>query len=391
MMVTSTLLPMPQYRWTYQLSNSGRISSDGLLRRGNAIVSTQDGKYLYITTDDGILHILNLKNGDEHGAPITTSSNNGEAREWLDETGMGGIDDDATITFKPAPIAGRHIDCRSGVSLHETYDGVQFAVYAITDVPLVQNRPMTYNYDTAEMTFGGGSDDDEQNDELRSRVIAVNPDGSLRWEVSLSGYVEGTPLLGQADSDKIYVSQNIPDDPTTNVFDPDVYRGRIVVIRDNDAGRGEGGVEITASKEGLPVPYGPLTLQTVQIRGKTRDVVFFAEDRGRGHVMAGGIYVLSPTDFYDLRKGRGNGAYELRTLSRWLRSSVTRPVVSADADSLWAGGVESRLAAVKLGSFVTSLGYQDMVDTEWETVLSGSNRNDTERKFIGCPWVCALP
>jgi len=377
---SSAILPTPQLRWTYQLPNSGKISSDGLLRKGNAVVSTQDGRYVYVTTNDGILHILSLRNGENHAAATSTSSN-----ERMDETGMGGVDIVATKAFEPVPLPNRHIDCRSGVSLHETKDGVQFAVYAITDVPIVQNRPMSYNYQTAEMTFGGSSASTNsgsigEDGALRSRVIAVNPDGSLRWQVSLAGYVTGTPLIGQADSDKIYVSQNVPDDASTNsLFDPDFYRGRIVVVRDNNAGQGEGGVEITASKEGsLSVPYGPLTLQTVQIRGKERDVVFFAEDRGEGHVMAGGIYVLSPTEFYDLRVGRGNGAYELRTLSRWLRSSVVRPVVSDDGDNLWVGGVGSRLASLSLGTFITSVGLQDMIEPEWEAVLGGTNRNDTE-------------
>ena len=46
------------------------------------------------------------------------------------------------------------------------------------------------------------------------------------------------------------------------------------------------------------------------------------ENRGKGHVPAGGIYVLNPSTEYDLRRGRGDGAYELRTLSRWLRTSA---------------------------------------------------------------------
>ena len=386
---SSTILRTPELRWTYQLPNAGKITSDGLLRRGNAVVSTRDGKYLYVTTDDGILHILALKDGDNHGAPT------GNGNQRLDERGMGGVDTDATVTFKPSPIPGRHIDCRSGVSLHETDDGVQFAVYAIADVPIVQGRSMSYNYQTAEMAFGGSDQDSSNNDgkseQLWSRVIAVNSDGSLRWEVSLAGYVEGTPTIARADSDKIYVSQNIPDEASTSLFDPDVYRGRVIVIRDNNAGKGEGGVEITASKEALPVPYGPLALQTVQIRGKARDVVFFAEDRGEGHVMAGGIYTLSPTEFYDLRVGRGNGAYELRTLSHWLRSSISRPVVSDDGDGLWVGGAGSTLVSVKLGAFVTSVGDQDAVEPEWETVLTGSNRNDTQRKCVFmCVPVCII-
>ena len=327
-----------------------------------------DGRRLYITRDDGTLSIITLKDGPKHGATVADG-------KWQDETGFGGVAD--IVAFQPTPIEGRRIDCRSGVSLHETDDGDHFAVYAVSDVPIVQNQPMAYNDETAEMIFIASGIEEE---DVESRILAVNSDGSLRWEVSLSGYVEGTPLIGQADPTKVYVSLNVPDEAVGNVYDPDVYRGSVVVL--NEAGAEAGGVEVTASKQSQPVPFGPLALRMVEIRGQTRDIIFATENRGGGHVLAGGIYVLSPTEEYDLRLGRGNGAYELRTLSRWLRSSIAPCVISADGDKLYAGGAGSSLAAFDLGTFVTSIGEKEMIEAKWEGTISASIRNDTQRKFL---------
>mmetsp|Transcript_6506 Transcript_6506/g.18162 ORF Transcript_6506/g.18162 Transcript_6506/m.18162 type:complete len:765 (+) Transcript_6506:79-2373(+) len=355
----------PSLRWSFDLPNvSGRISSSALLRKGNAVVPTRDG-HLYITTDDGTLNIVAMKNGAGHGTLLADGV-------WQDETGLGGVAD--TISFQPLTVEGRHSDCRSGVSLHQTDDGVKFAVYAVSDVPIVQSRTVTYDDKTAEMTFVAPGIEDE---DVKSRVVAVNADGTLRWEVTLAGYVEGTPLIGQADPTKVFVSLNVPDVTVQNVYDPDFYRGRVVVI--NEAGVEDGGVEVTASKESQPVPFGPLALRAVEVRGEPRDIVFVTENRGIGHVPAGGIYVLTPTEEYDLRLGRGNGAYELRTLSRWLRSSIAPCVVSdSNGNSLWASGTGSRLAGFDLGSFVTSVGEKEMIGATWETTISASIRNDTQ-------------
>lgn len=362
------MIASPSLRWSFDLPHTnGRISSP-LLRKNNAIVPTRDGRRLYITTDDGTLSIITLKNGPNHGAMIADD-------KWQDETGFGGVVD--IIAFQPKPIAGRRIDCRSGVSLHEADNGDHFAVYAVSDVPVVQNQPMAYNDETAEMIFIASGIEEE---DVESRILAVNSDGSLRWEVSLSGYVEGTPLIGQADPTKVYVSLNDPDVAMDNVYDPDFYRGSVVVL--NEARAEARGVEVTASKQSQPVPFGPLALRTVEIRGQTRDIIFVTENRGSGHVLAGGIYVLSPTEEYDLRLGRGNGAYVLRTLSRWLRSSIARCVISSNGDKLYAGGARFNLAAFDLGSFVTSIGDIGMIESKWEKTISASIRNDTQRKFL---------
>jgi len=360
----------PSLSWSFDLPNvSGRISSSALLRKGNAVVSTRDGQHLYITTDDGTLSIVALRNGASHGTLLAEGG-------WQDETGLGGVAD--IISFQPPAIEGRHMDCRSGVSLHETDDGAKFAVYAVSDVPIAQNRAMTYNVETGEMTFMASGVEGE--DDVKSRVLAVNSDGTLRWEVALAGYVEGTPLIGQADPTKIFVSLNVPDAAVQNVFDPDFYRGRVVVINEAD----DGDVAVTASKETQQVPFGPLALRVVKVRGERRDIVFVTENRGKGHVPAGGIYVLNPSTEHDLRRGRGDGAYELRTLSRWLRSSIARCVVSENGNSLWASGTGSRLAGFDLGSFVTSVGEKEIIEATWEATTSASYRNDTQRKFLTC-------
>ena len=236
---------------------------------------------------------------------------------------------------------------------------------------------MAYNDEIAEMIFIASGIEEK---DVESRILAVNSDGSLRWEVSLSGYVEGTPLIGQADPTKVYVSLNVLDAAVDNVFDPDFYRGSVVVL--NDAGAESGGVEVTASKQSQPVPFGPLALRMVEIRGQPRDIIFAVENRGGGHVLAGGIYVLSPTEEYDFRLGRGNGAYVLRTLSRWLRSSIAPCIISADGDKLYAAGAGSSFAAFDLGSFVTSIGEKEMIEAKWEKTISASIRNDTQRKFL---------
>ena len=97
-------LDIPSVQWTFQLPESGTIFASSNVRKGNAVVPSKNGKQLYITTDNGALHILNL----------------------------GPKNVESSIVYKPPKVDGRYTECRSGVSVAES--GL-FVVYAVWDVP----------------------------------------------------------------------------------------------------------------------------------------------------------------------------------------------------------------------------------------------------------------
>jgi hypothetical protein len=311
--VQTAFLEEPFVKWTYQIPGSGSIGSRGF-RKGNAIVISRDESRLFATADDGSLHIINPDNGPE-----------GEA-----------------LVYQPESVAGAYTECRSGVALSES-TGTIFAVYAVVDTPNSFGVP----YDGLEAA--------DASKVVTSRVLAVNSSGSLRWSVSLNGYVSGTPVVG-ANGVTVYVSHNVP----TENGD---YRGKLTVISDNDGDPliGDGS---PSSDQGT---YGPLAIQTDALG---RDQVLWAESRGDGYESGSGrVYSLSQAE-------PGSGEFSFTTFSSWDVPSVTRPTISRDLSGVWFGGFRSTLAG-----WTGSVGTDTELDPVWQDSLPPSERNASQRKF----------
>ena len=149
----------PLIRWVRRLQGCGSISDAGP-RRGNGVVSAMNGHTVWITDDEGALHILDAHNHTK------------------DE-----------IYFKPPLVANRWTESRSSVSLFVVPNRTttEYAIYAVIDVD-----PNAPNATT-------------------SRVIAVHGDGgllgSLKWQVMIEGIVVQTPQIG-TNGTRIYATHN---------------------------------------------------------------------------------------------------------------------------------------------------------------------------------------
>jgi len=101
----ANFLTEPLVQWSYTLPQSD-ISQDRSLRKGNAVVASQDDELLFITTQDASLFILQTSDG----LPITDA-------------------------YQPQSVTGAVTSSQSGVALAEDEYGVQYAVYAVIDAP----------------------------------------------------------------------------------------------------------------------------------------------------------------------------------------------------------------------------------------------------------------
>lgn len=96
----AAFLSDPVVEWTYQLPGSGNLSDRGV-RRNNAVVPSYDGSTVFVTADDGSLHIIKP-------------------------------DDLSTSIVVDAPTKqDANTECRSGVVVSETEGSVNFVVYAV--------------------------------------------------------------------------------------------------------------------------------------------------------------------------------------------------------------------------------------------------------------------
>lgn len=104
-LVSANFLTEPQVQWSYilPLTENGQ---EHRLRKGNAVVATQDDSLLFITTQDASVFMLQTSDG----LPVSDA-------------------------YRPPDIPGSTLSCQSGVALAEDETGVQFAVYAVLDTP----------------------------------------------------------------------------------------------------------------------------------------------------------------------------------------------------------------------------------------------------------------
>ena len=149
----------PLIRWVRRLKGCGSIS-DASPRRGNGVVSAANGQTVWITDDEGALHILDADNHTQ------------------DE-----------IYFKPSLVENRWTESRSSVSLFVEPNGTttEYAVYAVIDVDHIVSNATT------------------------SRIIAIYGNGellgTLKWQVQIEGIVVQTPRIG-TDGTRIYATHN---------------------------------------------------------------------------------------------------------------------------------------------------------------------------------------
>jgi hypothetical protein len=109
----SEYLLEPSLEWTYQLPGSGSLSGRGV-RKDNAVVVSYDGSSVFVTADDGTLHIVK---------PSDLSS--------------------SIVVDVPINTSNSSTECRSGISISETSSRqVNFVVYAVT---MLSNKALKQN------------------------------------------------------------------------------------------------------------------------------------------------------------------------------------------------------------------------------------------------------
>lgn len=201
---------------------------------------------------------------------------------------------------------------------------------------------------------------------LSSRIIALNPDGSERWNVFVDGVVTGTPAVG-ADKDVIYVSHNV-----LNTIDNGERRGKVTVLRDNG---GNPTIEAEVFAENRFGPFGPLTVKSTTANGVSNDTVFVAESWGGGYTSDNGyVLFLAPS----------GGDYALQVFSEWGFSSAVAPTVSRDSDMLWMAGAGTTVGGWVSDSF-TSAQSGGPSQPDWQSVFVQKNlENITMGKLYDC-------
>jgi hypothetical protein len=364
--VRAQLLPVPTPKWSVQLQGSGPQSGRGL-RKGNAIVADKDGTKIVVTANDGSLHIIQTTNQVKTLAVYVPDEKEGTTMECKSA---------ATI-----------VDGNQQDGLFYSTEGEEeiakedFIVYAVVDN--AEDAP-TFNENR------GGTD--------KSRVIAVNRKGSLKWSVEVPGQIEGSPIVGKTG---IYITHNLNDYGALS----------IIKIRPND---GMATVAATVSayseEEGTAIPLGPPALRTPpewEDEEDSEDVVVVAENWDDGFSNTrGGMYMLASSDNTEEKKGKEednapttarSGEFELVKISNWSFSASAPPLVYGD--SIFVGA-----AAGVVGGFTGNRkndlsgilsGREDQIRPRWGYQVAPNMQNASQRKLLhkhlfhgGLRWCC---
>ena len=285
----------PSIRWSRRLNGCGTLS-DASPRKGNGVVASQSGQHVWITDDEGTLHILD---------PTNSTS---------DE-----------ILFKPPAVEMRRIESRSSVTLSQNETGVDYAVYAVVDVP---------------------TSDDPTGNMTSSRIIAVYGGGGLlgklKWNATVEGIVTGTPQIGSGgNTTTIYITHNVKN------------RGYLSVFSN------EGNKITRTSGE---KPFGPVTVFTFG----GEDELYWGESGGGGYSDSGRVYQIAPSA-------------SLTNASNYITTSTIVPPViwrERKRTRMWLGGKSSTIHGWTDGRPLSGV-------PTWSKQLEKSLRNESFRKFEG--------
>mmetsp|Transcript_19097 Transcript_19097/g.21580 ORF Transcript_19097/g.21580 Transcript_19097/m.21580 type:complete len:1376 (+) Transcript_19097:201-4328(+) len=338
------LLLEPSLKWSVQLEGSGRLRGRGL-RKGNAIVAYKDGTKIFVTANDGSLHIIQTTTTQVNTLAIFTPD---EIQGRFTECRSG-----ATVVDKNIAVAtgednnGNNFDTTLGLGVEKE----DYIIYAVLDstVPSVN--------------VGLNSVDDI----VSSRVIAVNLDGTYKWSVQIEGRVEGNPVVGKSG---IFVSHN-----------SDNGIGYLSVIRidpDNGSANIVATVSPRATQPGnVNGPFGPPALQQRSYEDEyLDDVVVVAENWDQGYSEdQGGLYMLT-LDTTDDESFTLTSGYLLQKISSYSHSAFAPPLVYGD--SIFLGSAGGTLAGFTGGrknnlSGILS-GREEEIDPRWRNEVTPNPR-----------------
>lgn len=352
------LLLEPSLKWSVQLEGSGRLSGRGL-RKGNAIVAYKDGTKIFVTANDGSLHIIQT---------TTTQVN-------------------TLAIFMPDEIQGRFTECRSGATVvdqniaaatEEDNNGNNFdgaPVRTTLGLGVVKEDYIIYAVrDSTVSSVSVGLNSAE--DIVSSRVIAVNLDGTYKWSVQVEGRIEGNPVVGKSG---IFVSHNSDDGIG--------YLSIIRIDPDNESANIVATVSPPATQPGnVNGPFGPPALQQHPQPSYEDeyldDVVVVAESWDQGFSEnQGGLYMLTLNTTDDESFSFTSG-YLLRKISSYSYSAIAPPLVYGD--SIFLGSAGGTLAGFTGGrknnlSGILS-GREEEIDPRWRNEVTPNPRNASQRK-----------
>ena len=264
-------------------------------RRYNAVQLSPDESHLYVTLDDGTLHILDAQ------------INNGTV----------------VSSYTPPTVADgvnsppRAIACVSGVSFGDANPNDMYAVYAVIDVSV----------EATALNFVP----------TNSRVIAINhPAGTVRWvSPIIEGAVAGTPQVG-SDGKYIYLTRNLEVD---SGFNQDGHFTLLDTADGTIAYTSPSSIYQNGNETG---PYAPLELVRNPMSGNfgegegnnnRNDVAVWAQSNGGGTTLNGLSLAFQFPSNADIITGGGAWSPYVLKVNGW--STVTRPTLSPDGQNLY--------------------------------------------------------
>lgn len=286
--MTNSTIAHPKHTIAWLLHCQLHSGSPGP-RRQNAVQISPDDTQVYITLNDGTLHILDALNG------ASTASYTPEKSSQTGATGQ-------TL-------------CASGVSFYtDRNDNVEYAIYAVIDTSAAGFVPTS------------------------SRVIAINhPTGDVRWVSGpIQGAISGTPQVG-SDGQYIYLTRNL--DPEDDTQREDGHFSLLTttngqVIFTEPSSTYQGGNETG--------PYAPLALVHNPTSGNfgegegnnnRNDVAVWAQSNGGGKVLNGMSFAFQRPSNSDIVSGTTAFKPYLLKINGW--STAAKPTLSYDGQNLY--------------------------------------------------------
>jgi len=353
----------PELKWTKKLEgNFGKLSGPGV-RQGNGVVVSPNDEEIWVTDDEGGVHIIDYHSQKE-------------------------------ITYHPSPLSPSHwIESRSSISIYDNATNF-LAVYAITDIgPSSEIEIKRYlNNNATSSTIS-----------IKSRVIALDRRGKNLWQTIISGQAKGTPKIS-SNGRYVFVGHN-EDEVKGSVTVLDTWQNGETIKSYSQSGPGSLYTQ---------APYGPLTIQ-----GKHGyDEVYWVESWAEGHGEKSWLHkaivtpdsvsfksvkkvfssVTAPTVSEDLTQmflgGRKGDVAGWRSGDEFDRSpswkvrletsfrNITQPMMSQSTMSLDGDYLLVPTATNSFFCLDTYSGYARWKDSSSESVYISSPRISEDGKFV---------